>query len=145
MTSRLVFVYGTLKQGFRNAHVNGGERVPGGFETLTPYPLHLVGPARLPWLLDRPGQGHPVRGELYRVDAATLVRLDRLERLGETGWYTRIEIDVRAQDDVGRVQRALVYVGCPSRIGDAADAPVLGPSGEYTLPRERGAPVEPAS
>ena len=29
-----VFVYGTLKQGFANFHVNGGQRVPGRFVTV---------------------------------------------------------------------------------------------------------------
>ena len=42
-----LFVYGSLKEGFPNFHVNQGRRVPGEFRTVRPHPLYLVG-GRLP-------------------------------------------------------------------------------------------------
>jgi gamma-glutamylcyclotransferase (GGCT)/AIG2-like uncharacterized protein YtfP len=38
----LVFVFGTLKEGFPNFTVNRGVRVPGSFSTCSAYPLYLV-------------------------------------------------------------------------------------------------------
>jgi gamma-glutamylaminecyclotransferase len=45
MASR-VFVFGTLKQGFPNFHINRGRRVAGEFATGLAYPLYLVGERR---------------------------------------------------------------------------------------------------
>ena len=72
----LIFVLGTLKQGCRNFHVNRGRRVGGDVVTIAPYPLYGIGPRHLPWLLDRPGQGQPVVGQLFEVDDDTLAAMD---------------------------------------------------------------------
>ena len=71
----LIFVLGTLKQGCRNFHVNRGRRVGGDVVTSAPYPLYGIGPRHLPWLLDRPGQGQPVVGQLFEVDDDTLAAM----------------------------------------------------------------------
>ena len=47
----LLFVYGSLKQGFPNAHVNSGRRRPGSYLTRERLPLYLVGAGHLPCLL----------------------------------------------------------------------------------------------
>ena len=49
----LLFVYGSLKEGFPNFHVNKGRRVPGTYRTVQPYPLFLAN-GQLPCLLDAP-------------------------------------------------------------------------------------------
>jgi len=84
-----LFVYGTLKEGFRNFHVNRGHRVPGDFVTQERFPLHVIGPLGLPWLVHEPGQGHRVIGQLFEVDDAGLAAMDALERIDEPGWYSR--------------------------------------------------------
>ena len=71
----LIFVFVTLKQGCRNFHVNRGRRVGGDVVTIAPYPLYGIGPRHLPWLLDRPGQGQPVVGQLFEVDDDTLAAM----------------------------------------------------------------------
>ena len=38
MLSHRIFVYGTLKQGFRNFHINRGTRLPGEFITEQAFP-----------------------------------------------------------------------------------------------------------
>ena len=97
----LIFVYGTLKEGFPNFAVNTGRRVPGEFETCVAMPLHLVGESCTPWLLDLPGHGHAVRGQVFAVDASTLAAMDVLEEITEPDGYRRIDIDVRRIDLTG--------------------------------------------
>lgn len=127
----LLFVYGSLKEGFPNFHVNGGQRVPGEFITAQPHPLHLAH-GWLPCLLPLPGQGLPVRGQLFEVDAAQLERMDVLERVGEPGGYQRVTIEVQDSEG-GADSRVLahVYVQSPDLI--ASGGPHPGPLVEYTL------------
>lgn len=127
----LIFVYGTLKQGHCNEHVNQGRRVGGTFETVEPHPFHIIGAQHLPWLLPRPGQGLPVRGELYEVDEAALSRMDGLEQVDEPGWYERRRVAVRAAGDPGApVWQAWVYFG--TEAGFARHPSCQGPIAEYT-------------
>ncbi|WP_374435588.1 gamma-glutamylcyclotransferase family protein [Inhella sp.] len=126
--SHLIFVYGTLKQGFRNHHINHGERLPGVFHTVAALPLYVVGPNHLPWLVNAPGQGEPVAGELYRVDDAGLARMDELEQIERPDWYLRQPLQVRGED--GRVWDCEVYFGAASRL--QLDPVHLGPVPAYT-------------
>jgi gamma-glutamylaminecyclotransferase len=127
-----VFVYGTLKQGFRNFHINHGQRVPGEFVTVQPHALLIVGEYWLPWLLQESAEGHPVIGQLYTVDDAGLAAMDRLEQIDEAGWYERRRIAVRPRGDAqAAVLQAWVYFG--SREGLAAGGQRGGPIAEYTL------------
>ena len=77
--TQLLFTYGTLKQGGRYHHLlveNGAEFIGYG-RLCTPYPLVL---AEYPCLLDRPGEGFRVKGEVYRLSNAAAWRVvDRLE------------------------------------------------------------------
>ena len=62
----LVFAYGTLKKGGQYHHLiadKGAEWVGHG-QTCTAYPLIL---AQYPCLLDQPGEGFRVKGEVYRL------------------------------------------------------------------------------
>lgn len=130
MTHRL-FVFGTLKQGFCNHHVNRGRRVGGDFVTLRPHPLFIVGPRHLPWLLPRPGEGVPVRGQLFEVDDDALAEMDRLERIDEPDWYVRRPILVQpAGDSQAPPLQAWVYFG--SEGGMAGKTVHAGPLAEYT-------------
>ena len=61
----LVFVYGTLKEGFPNFHANKGARIPSVFFTVERFPLYLVGERCTPWMIDDPGQGERIAGELF--------------------------------------------------------------------------------
>ena len=88
----LVFVFGTLKEGFPNFATNRGTRVPGVFRTREAYPLYLVGERHTPWLLDLPGQGRQVSGQVFRVDESTLAAMDRLERVAEPDGYRRLPL-----------------------------------------------------
>lgn len=133
----LVFVYGTLKEGFPNVHVNLGSRVPGEFETVQAYPLYIVGDSRVPWLVDRPGNGQRVVGQLYRVDARALALMDELEQVDEPGWYARRTIVVRPLGQPnGEAVEAFVYFGSEATL--AGTTIHEGPIAEYTARQARG-------
>ena len=128
----LLFVYGTLKHGFPNAHVNAGIRRPGRFRTCSPMPMYLLGDGHVPCVVHAPGRGHQVHGELYEVDASALVAMDKLERIGDDAiGYLRLEIDVEAVDDLAAgALTAFIYTKPPERI--PPDEPRIGPLPEYT-------------
>jgi len=106
---RTVFVYGTLKQGFPNyeAHLAHAKFL-GPARTVDAYPLVSGGQWHSPYLIDEPGQGHLIHGELFGVDEATLAKLDILESIGKPNGYVRAEIMVDHLVEKQRVS-ALVY------------------------------------
>ncbi|CAA7038524.1 unnamed protein product [Microthlaspi erraticum] len=101
----LVFTYGTLKRGFSN-HVlmqdlirSGDASFKGVYQTLEKHPL-VCGPYRVPFLLNKPGSGHHVTGELYAVSPRGLSRLDELEGISR-GHYVRQPIRLAAKAEEG--------------------------------------------
>jgi len=125
----LLFVYGSLKQGFPNAQVNTGRRRPGSFRTCERLPFYLVGAGHLPCLLLQPGQGLQVLGQLFEVNATDLAAMDRLERFDDPQGYRRVRIGVEQVDD-GSVFDAFVYVQQAARLDPTQ--PMIGPLAEYT-------------
>jgi gamma-glutamylaminecyclotransferase len=85
-----VFVFGTLKKGFPLHDVAlCGARFLGTYRTIHPIPLVIAGPWFAPMMLDQPGIGMRVEGELYEIDDAELTQLDDLESLGEIGNFRK--------------------------------------------------------
>ncbi len=97
-----VFVYGTLKRGYPNAHV-GMPRATylGDYRTAERYPLVIGGRWFVPNLLNEPGNGLQVTGEAYAVDDAVLAELDRLESVHLAQGYRRVEIAIEPTDATG--------------------------------------------
>lgn len=128
----LLFVYGSLKQGYPNAHVNSGERMPGVFRTRQPLPMYLLGEGQVPCLVLSPGAGHQVLGELYRVDSEGLAAMDRLERVGEADGYLRhaIELEDMAAEPAVAIS-AFAYMKLPAQL--TAQMPRVGPLTEYSI------------
>jgi gamma-glutamylaminecyclotransferase len=124
-----VFVYGTLKQGFRNFHVNHGKRIGSGFVTVQAFPLYILGPFGLPWLVHEPGHGQPVIGQVFEVDDAGLAEMDWLERVNDADWYTRQPLAVRPVEG-GAELAAVAYFGSAARL--ASETVHHGPLAEYT-------------
>ena len=125
----LVFVFGTLKQGFPNFAVNQGQRVGRVYRTQQPYPMYLMGARHVPWMIDAPGSGERVAGELYAVDALALAVMDDLEGVGRPDGYHRQALQVQGAD--AAVVLAQVYM---KRADQLVHADVrLGPLAEYTL------------
>jgi len=102
----LVFVYGTLKKNHSNHyHCLRDATFVGYATTKERYSMVDVG---FPVLLT-PGEGHPVRGEVYEVNSETLKGLDALESAGYV--YDRVRKYVRMDD--GTSARVYYYVGRP--------------------------------
>lgn len=126
----LVFVFGTLKQGFPNFGTNRGSRIAGRFSTQEAYPLYLVGERYSPWLLDSPGTGLAVIGELYEVTDAVLADMDILERVHEPDGYVRKEIEVvGVAGTAAHPRRVHAYLKRPSSL--PTEQVRLGPLAEY--------------
>jgi gamma-glutamylcyclotransferase (GGCT)/AIG2-like uncharacterized protein YtfP len=104
--NNLLFVYGTLKQGF---HWNTKYLAPrlgalfvSNAVTCDKYPL-VIGDCGVPYLLgdeDLVGLGHQIVGQLWRVNDAALKGLDEYEGISK-GYYRRIEIPVQTQSSEG--------------------------------------------
>ncbi|MBI3369572.1 MAG: gamma-glutamylcyclotransferase [Burkholderiales bacterium] len=127
----LIFVYGTLKAGGPNFATNAAVRVPGVFVTVDALPLYLVGARHVPWLLDTPGQGHRVAGELYQATPEVLAGMDALERVGHPEGYQRVQIEVVERDacDVAP-RRVQAYLKRAEQL--TPDLPRVGPLSDYT-------------
>ena len=139
---QLVFVFGTLKQGFCNFPVNQGRRVGGNFATVARYALYIMGEDNLPWLVAPAGtdEGHCVVGQLFEVDDNTLENMDRLERVDQPLWYRRVAIQVQPVEG-GAARTAWVYLGNHERM--AQEKVHVGPVPEYTQALAAAYPLVP--
>ena len=90
--SLYLFVYGTLKQGHYNHNLLQAAKYIADVTTQYAYPMIQLD-VPYPYLLDREGEGYPIKGELYKINAATLTMLDILE--GCPDHYRRREIPVK--------------------------------------------------
>ncbi|OVA02939.1 AIG2-like [Macleaya cordata] len=114
----LVFTYGTLKHGFPNHGliqdmIRTGDAVYlGVYRTKKKYPL-VCGPFRVPFLLNFPGSGDRVWGELYAVSRLGLERMDELEGTSH-GHYERLPLEICAEGGSGGSMKeveAVAYYG----------------------------------
>jgi gamma-glutamylaminecyclotransferase len=131
----LLFVYGTLKEGFCNFAINGGQRVAGDFITVQAFGLYIVGEPAFPWLVDADPRGLPVQGQLFRVGPKDWPAIDALEQVDEPGWYRRSRIQVRQMTSAEGAQAppltAFVYFGDSQALQTRAVH--LGPLAAFTL------------
>jgi gamma-glutamylaminecyclotransferase len=103
MSRHLVFVYGSLKRGFRNHCMLEGSRFIGDAHTLETFRMHSMGGAFPAVVPDEDGAA--IEGEVYSVDDEGLARLDRLE--GYPRHYDRKQVKVDL--GVGRHKKAWIY------------------------------------
>jgi gamma-glutamylaminecyclotransferase len=104
-----LFVFGTLKKGFpfHGACLDGATYL-GAYRTVKAYPMFIAGPWFAPMMLDEPGNGFHVRGELYEIDPPRLAAIDAVESVGKPGNF-RILIEVESIKG-GRDCPAFAYV-----------------------------------
>ena len=132
-----VFVYGTLKRGFPN--FDAGMRTAlyrGRCRTKERFPLVIAGPWHTPCLIDEPGAGFQVLGELYDVTNACLEVLDRIEHVGLPNGYHRREVVVSMAEGDGD---AWIYLRARATLGDIHS----GPMEEYALDPDYIEPGDP--
>lgn len=104
----LLFVYGTLKRGLSNHHclLQAGAEFLSTGRTACRYPLLL---REYPMLLDLPGRGHHVTGELYRIPGDTAWQLlDELE--DHPSLYQRKPASILTPDNTTRQAWTYFYV-----------------------------------
>ncbi|XP_051558165.1 gamma-glutamylaminecyclotransferase C-like [Myxocyprinus asiaticus] len=94
-----VFVYGTLKSGQPNYYrmldaANGKAKFLGRSRTVDSYPLVIATQYNIPFLLNVPGKGHCVRGEIYSVDEKMLKFLDWFECCPHQYQRTLVKLEV---------------------------------------------------
>ncbi|XP_047328006.1 putative gamma-glutamylcyclotransferase At3g02910 [Impatiens glandulifera] len=110
---KLIFTYGTLKQGFSNHGLlqdmidTGDASFLGVYRTIDKLPL-VCGPYKVPFLLNMPGSGDRVYGELYAVSQSAIPRMDELEGTNR-GHYERLPIKVIAEGGCGGMSAEAYY------------------------------------
>ena len=125
-----IFVYGTLREGYPNHHHNVGVRKTGTFRTVEQFPLVIYGPRYSPCLIYSPGEGYPVRGEVYQLDDSGLAMMDQLERVEAADGYRRLQISVTSET---QLQLGAVTVYAYLKKADSVCDIRQGPLQEYTL------------
>jgi len=123
-----VFVFGTLKQGFPNFHLNHGERLEGDFKTREAYLFYLVGERYSPCIYTDSGKGEPITGEVYQVNQTQLDTMDVLERVGDANGYTRQLVSI-IDNKTRRIIDAFIYLKTANQINP--EAIKLGPITDY--------------
>jgi gamma-glutamylaminecyclotransferase len=91
----------------------------GKYQTIEKYPLVLYGERYVPCMLNCPGDGHQVEGELYEVDDEGLNRIDALERIQESDGYRRSVIRVKSNERSNQeIKKAFAYLMPPEQVTD---------------------------
>ncbi|KAI1305940.1 Gamma-glutamylaminecyclotransferase C [Halotydeus destructor] len=106
-----IFVYGTLKTGQPNFHhmtdvTNGQAKLVCQAVTSETWPLVIGSKRNIPFLLNEPGLGKRIIGEVYDVDSDKLAFLDEFEAYPE--FYGRKQIECISSKS-GETIRASVY------------------------------------
>jgi gamma-glutamylaminecyclotransferase len=115
-----IFVYGTLKKGFPNhdRYMQSAEKL-GNYRTVEKYPLVLIGQRYVPCMINAPGEGDLIEGELYEVDDDCLKRLDALERIKKPDGYRRLRINlISVESHNAVVLEAHAYLIAPKFAND---------------------------
>lgn len=111
----LVFVYGTLKKGYRLNRALASSEFLGTGTTFDKFKMYNLGSFPMVTREDEIAQ---VLGEIYRVSEQVLSNLDAIE--GHPGFYRRTEIKVL--DEHAEIQDAYIYLG-----------PEDGPNSRYAV------------
>lgn len=101
-----VFIYGTLKKDQPNHFIikttaNGQAEFLARARTVERYPLVIATKHNYPFLLNVPGMGQHVHGEIYCVDQKMLDFLDEFEECPELYQRTTVQVEVQDGDSEG--------------------------------------------
>ncbi|MEQ2168308.1 hypothetical protein GOODEAATRI_012957 [Goodea atripinnis] len=118
-----VFVYGSLKRAQPNYPQmidsnNGKAEFLATAVTVQKYPLVIATKYNIPFLLNLPGQGNRVHGEIYKVDEKMLQYLDWFENIPTMYQRTVVELEINKLTELageeeklspGSIMEAFVY------------------------------------
>jgi len=134
-----VFIYETIKRGFPN-DISGiiDHKFIGACRTVEHYPLVIGGAWHSPYLIDEPGTGHRVLGEVLEVDDHGLQALDRMEGTHVPNGYRRVGISVETDGGIEPFQ-AWAYVKSREAIEGIHTEPMeeYRHDPNYVLPSDR--------
>ncbi|XP_017521849.3 gamma-glutamylaminecyclotransferase [Manis javanica] len=135
-----VFVYGTLKTGQPNHKVlrdgaNGRAAFQGQGRTLEPHPLVIAGEHNIPWLLNLPGRGLRVLGEIYAVDERMLRFLDEFEGCPDMYQRTRVRIAVLEWEGARSAPEGTPVLEWEGARSASEGTPVLEWEGAHSAPK----------
>ena len=82
----------------------------GSAATVNAFPLVVGGQWFSPYLIDEPGNGLPVLGEVFNVDNKGLAFLDELEGVGVPNAYRRVQVEVWSFDRKAVSENVWTYV-----------------------------------
>jgi gamma-glutamylaminecyclotransferase len=122
----LLFVYGTLKRGCSNHHHLARQEFVGPARTPPGFRLYDLG--GYPALAPLPGDPHGVVGEVWRVEADALQKLDTFEGVHE-GLYKRVPVALLppfAGQAVDAYVSVLPVTGRPDVGAEWKEPPVAG-------------------
>uniref|UniRef100_A0A336K719 Gamma-glutamylcyclotransferase family protein n=1 Tax=Culicoides sonorensis TaxID=179676 RepID=A0A336K719_CULSO len=107
-----VFLYGTLKRGQPNYHWltnpdHGYAKFICDAITVEKFPLIIASRFNIPFLLNIPGKGHQIKGEVYEIDEKMLHNLDKLEDYPSL--YGREVKRVRKRDGTSEIMECVTY------------------------------------
>jgi len=104
-----LFVFGTLKRGFPlHERARAGAIWLGRGTTIEAYPMFVAGRWYAPMMLNEPGHGYRVMGELYEIEGPRLELNDGIESVGVPGNF-RTPAWIEPSDG-GAARRALIYM-----------------------------------
>ena len=135
-----VFVYGTLKRGYPNHEANMQDaRFVGRCRSIDAFPLVIGGRWNSPYMIDEPGSGHRIAGELFQVPAGLLARLDELESVGLPKGYHRREIEIEYEKAKDQTRLVWAYLKRRATIEGIHSPPMA----EYPLNAGYVPPTDP--
>jgi len=115
--SQLVFVYGSLKRGYKLHYLLESQLSVGNAVTHPLYRLFDLG--SYPGLIEWP-EGLEIHGEIYQVDADCLTQLDEVEGVAER-LYVRRRISLQTSFE-GTEIHAWFWLGCVTELRDCGTA-----------------------
>lgn len=88
-----LFVYGTLKAGRPNHYKMKETTFLGTAITKHRFPLVVGGPNFTPYLINQPGTGYHIKGEIYKLNEMQFREMDAFEKVPE--YYHRLPIELQ--------------------------------------------------
>jgi len=108
----LIFIYGSLRQGFANHYKISGAKYIGLYSTVKPMCMIGLKSGAYPLVIRNPPisdiEKVPIIGELYSVSPEMLNYLDKLEGEGQPDSYKRVII--KCKNDKNVEQDANIYI-----------------------------------
>jgi gamma-glutamylaminecyclotransferase len=104
-----LFVFGTLKAGFPlHSRALSNAAYKGSYKTTERFPMFVAGNWFAPMMMNEPGTGHHVFGELYDVEDWRLNLIDEMESIGRPG---NLRVTISVEPISGGISRlAMVYM-----------------------------------